>query len=43
MPVEGREPGVDGLLAAFAARDDLDDARRQPGGGPRSRTVDGTR
>ena len=33
MPVEGREPGVDGLLAAFAARDDLDDARRQPAGG----------
>ena len=33
MPVEGREPGVDGLLPAFAAGDDLDDARRQPAGG----------
>ena len=33
VPVEGGEPGVDGLLAALAAGDDLDDARRQPAGG----------
>ena len=33
VPVERREPGVDGLLAALAARDDLDDARRQPARG----------
>ena len=33
VPVEGREPGVDGFLAARAAGDDVDDARRQPAGG----------